>query len=429
LILRIVYVTQGYPPERVGGVETYLKRLAREVSAGHEVYVFSRGLADGKRHGDLYETEEGGIRLSRVFVDMGLIGEFRDIYMRPWLEGLFGEYLKRIKPDAVHFQHLGGLSLGMIETATSLGIPAVATLSDHQPYCPRGQRIRDDKRICKTINLDECLECIKPQCAGLPNRATKLAAYLLGKRKGMELLRTMHDEIAEQFGKVSTFIMPSEFHRDRMVEAGVPEDRSVVLAYGLSLKNLDQVPPRPEGEPVRKFAYLGTMIPSKGVEDMIRAFKKMKTKGCSLHLWGESVPYHGVMDYDKRLAEMAGSADVTFHGPYQPEDLVKVLAEIDAVVMPSVWYESYGITIREAFRARRPVIVSDVGAFSEAVDDGENGLKFPPGDVFELAIAMDRLASDVELAQSLAGVGGPVASIPEHAAALVAIYRDAGKGD
>lgn len=419
-------MAQGYPPERVGGVETYLKRLVRQMAKDHEVFVYTRGLKQGLRHGEEYETMDGLARINRVFVDMSRVSEFRDVYMRNWLERAFQTYFNKVRPDVVHVQHLGGMSLGIIKVVADAGVPVVMTLSDHQPFCPRGQRIRDDKRICKQINLDECLECLKPHTVGLPNKATKLAAYLLGKQKGMDYLRVMHDDIAENFSRVSTFVMPSNFHRGCMVEAGVPADKSVVLPYGLALAKLDTVPPPEEGRPVRRFGYLGTLIPSKGVEDVIRAFKKMKTPGCSLHIHGEAVPYHGITDYDKRLVEMARSADISFYGPYQPEDLVKVMTNIDALVMPSLWYESYGITIREAFRARRPVIVSDIGAFSEAVDHGKNGLKFPPGDVFELAKVMDRLASDAELVAKMAETGGPMASIPEHAARLAEVYEKAG---
>lgn len=426
--MRIVYVTQGYPPERVGGVEVYLKGLVRELSGSHEVFVFSRGLKEGLSNNESYVTTYDGAEITRVFVDMRAVEEFQDVYLRPGLEDIFGEYLERVRPDVVHVQHLGGLSLGMIRTAGDLKVPVVMTLSDHQPYCPRGQRIRDDKRVCKAINLEECLECLKPQCAGINSRTKKLAAYLLGKQTGKIYLRRMHDTVAGLFAEVSFFIMPSKFHRDLMVEAGVPAERSRVMPYGLDLSLLDQVEPRKSRDPVRRFAYLGTMIPSKGVEDVILAFKKVKTPGCSLHIHGEAVPYHGIVDYDQRLVEMARSADISFYGPYQPEDLPKVLSRIDALVVPSLWYESYGITIREARRAGRPVIVSDIGGFSEAVEHERNGLKFSPGDVFELAQMMDLLAGDLELAQSMAAAGGAVESIPDHAAKLIELYHAAIRG-
>jgi len=421
-----VFITQGYPPERVGGVEVYLKGLATELAREHEVYVFSRGLKAGLRHGETYETLQDKVRVTRLFVDMRALSSFRDIYLRPWVDNLFREYLKKVRPHVVHVQHLGGLSLGMISEAADQGIKVVYTLSDHQPFCPRGQRIRNDKRVCKTINLDECQECLMPQTVGMPSRASKLVAYLLAKERGKDFLRRMHEDIEREFENVERFITPSRFHCERMVEAGVPGERTEVLPYGMDLSMLDRVPERPAGEPARRFGYLGTLIPSKGVEDVIMAFKRMKVPGCSLHVYGEAVPYHGMTDYDKRLVEMARSEDISFYGPYQPEDLVKVLSKIDVLVMPSRWYESYGITIREAFRAKRPVLASDIGAFSEAIEHGKNGLKFAPGDVHDLAEKMDQLAGDAELAHNLTRSESPVESIPDHAQKLIRIYKDDG---
>ncbi len=418
-------MTQGYPPERVGGVEVYVKGLAREMSSSHEVFVFGRGLAKGKSNGEFYEEQDGKVKVTRVFVDLREIKEYKDIYMRPWLEDAFSDYLGRVQPEVVHIQHLGGLSLGMVKTAKKAGVPVVMTLSDHQPYCPLGQRITKDKRVCKTFNLDDCLECIKPQTVGLSGRAAKLASYLLGKEKGKNLLRQMHEDIADNFFNVSSFIMPSESHRDLMVEAGVDFEKTHVLPYGLDLSLLDKVKERPSGEPVKRFGYLGTLIPSKGVEDVIMAYKRMKTPGCSLHIYGEALPYHGITDYDQRLAEMARSADISFYGPYQPHEIARVLENIDALVMPSRWYESYGITIREAFRAKRPVIVSDIGGFTEAVDHMKNGLKYPAGDVYELAQLMDMLAADAPLSEKLTQAGGPITSIPDHCDKLLELYKQA----
>ena len=175
---------------------------------------------------------------------------------------------------------------------------------------------------------------------------------------------------------------------------------------------------------MRRFGYLDTLIPSKGVEDLIKAFKRMQTPGCSLHIHGEAVPYHGLVDYDRRLVEMARASEISFYGPYQPEELGRVLAELDAVVMPSRWYESYGITIREAFRVGRPVIVSDIGAFTEAITHLRNGLVFPAGDVFSLAERMELLAKDAGLAERLAAAGGPVESLADHREKLLALYRE-----
>ncbi len=398
-----------------------MKNLARRMNQEEEVFIFTRSPLNGHQHLELRQEKREGLELTKVHIDPRALVDFRSTYQRDEVDVIFRNYLLEKKPDLVHIHHLGGLSLGMIRVADELGIPVILTSHDHHPFCPRGQRIRDDKRVCQKILLDECLECLKPQTVGL-NLPAKLAMYFLAKEKGLELLREMHKEIKRQLERVYLIISPSNFHAQKIIEAGAPPEKVMVLPFGLDLSLVEIVPPRPKGTRIKKFGYLGTLIPSKGVEDLILAFRKMKYKDCELHIYGEAVPYHGLYDYEKRLKEMCYGLPVYFHGPYQPEELPKVLSEIDCVVLPSRWYESFGITIREAIRAKRPIIVSEIGAFKEAVKHMENALLFPPGDVITLREMMERIVEKPELADKLVEKGIEVVGLNEHIAQLKEIY-------
>jgi len=396
----------------------------KKISSEDDIFVFVRAPIQNHKHLEVITQRMNGVELTKIHIDLRKLVDFRTTYQRDEVDVIFRNYLLEKKPDVVHIHHLGGLSLGMIRTADELNIPVVYTSHDHHPFCPRGQRIRDDKRICQKILLDECLECLKPQTVGL-NLPAKLAMYFLAKEKGLELLRQMHREIKRQFERLYKIISPSNFHKERIIEAGAPKDRVIVLPYGLDLSLVEKVPPRPKGSPVRKFAYLGTLIPSKGVEDVIIAFRKMKRKDCELHIFGKAVPYHGLYDYEERLKEMCYGLKVYFHGAYQPEELPNVLASIDCVILPSRWYESFGITIREAIRAKRPVIASEIGAFKEALRHMENGLLFPPGDVISLRERMELLAENPQLADRLVEKGIEVESLENHISKLKQIYQQA----
>ena len=52
------------------------------------------------------------------------------------------------------------------------------------------------------------------------------------------------------------------------------------------------------------------------------------------------------------------------------------MAQVDWVVVPSIWWENSPLVIQEAFLHGRPVICSDIGGMAEKVDDGVNGLHF-----------------------------------------------------
>ena len=197
-----------------------------------------------------------------------------------------------------------------------------------------------------------------------------------------------------------------------------------MLPYGLDLSLVNHVPPRPKGEPVKKFGYLGTLIPSKGVDVLVAAFKKLKTPGLELHIFGDAVPYHGQYDYDKRLKEMAMGASIFFHGAYQPNQLPTVLAQVNCVVLPSRWYESYGITIREAVRARRPVIVTDIGSFKEGIRHMDNGLVCMVGDVVSLREEMEKII-EPGACRAPGGKKHRGENLEDHCEKLSALYAQA----
>jgi glycosyltransferase involved in cell wall biosynthesis len=62
--------------------------------------------------------------------------------------------------------------------------------------------------------------------------------------------------------------------------------------------------------------------------------------------------------------------------------------------MPSIWYETFGRTIIEAFAAGTPVVASDMGAMSELVTPGETGQLFSPNNAGELARCVAQFHSD-----------------------------------
>ena len=70
------------------------------------------------------------------------------------------------------------------------------------------------------------------------------------------------------------------------------------------------------------------------------------------------------------------------------------MADVDAVVVPSLVWETYSIVAREAMSLGIPVIASRIGALPEAIRDGENGLLFTPGSAQELAAILQMLDHD-----------------------------------
>jgi glycosyltransferase involved in cell wall biosynthesis len=122
------------------------------------------------------------------------------------------------------------------------------------------------------------------------------------------------------------------------------------------------------------------------------------------------------------LEETAGS--VRSRGPYQPGNLAGLMASVDWVVVPSIWWEPNPLIVREALMHGRPVICSDIGGMAEWVQDGVNGLHFRVRDPYSLADTIRHAISTQGLWKELRSNIGVSYTVQEHAAAIEQIYSD-----
>jgi glycosyltransferase involved in cell wall biosynthesis len=224
------------------------------------------------------------------------------------------------------------------------------------------------------------------------------------------------EHVGEMCGKVDRFLAPSRFLRDRFVEFGIREERIDLAPYGFDTSYYS-FPPRPPDGRVR-FGYLGTWIPPKGLHVLIEAFNGIADERASLHIFGHAVPYEEHEDYEARLRDAVRSPRIHLEGRYDNRGVGRILAGLDVLVVPSIWYENAPLTIQEAFLAGVPVITSDLGGMRELVRDGENGLTFRARDAADLRRKIELLIDDASLRARLApdpgGVKDLATSAREH---------------
>jgi glycosyltransferase involved in cell wall biosynthesis len=76
---------------------------------------------------------------------------------------------------------------------------------------------------------------------------------------------------------------------------------------------------------------------------------------------------------------------VRWVGYTRPEEVRELVGRATCVIVPSVWYETFGLVVIEAFARGTPVVASRIGALAELVDHGRTGRQFTPGDAGDLA--------------------------------------------
>jgi len=426
--MRILFVVHGFVPERVGGVELHAHYLASALAAQHAVGVLAWESDTAKPDYAVEERQQGALtvwRLNHRFTDLAT---FAGIYRNERIDELFEGIVDRWRPDLVHVHHLIGLSAGILERTKGRSLPLVLGLHDYWFGCPRGQRIRDGLLVCHEIDRNLCVPCLKPQNYELRAPRRPLGAWLRHlrlptRRRGLGILRRYDEDMHRLLALPDALVTPSDFHREMYRRYGVDVARVHILPCGLPAADFPRV--ARSATPHFRIGFLGTLIPSKGPHVLLDAYRLLGRRDTTLDIHGDWVAYHGDTGYLERLEDAARTipGTIRFHGRYEPAEVPRILASLDVLVVPSLWYESYSIVLREAFLAGVAVVASGHGAMAEAIEHGVNGLLFRPGDAADLAAQLRQLIDEPELRRRMAAHPKRVASIDENTAGHLHLYE------
>jgi glycosyltransferase involved in cell wall biosynthesis len=415
---RVLQICHSHPRARPGGAEVYAHELHRHLrdSSEWEPIFLARS---GPPHSSEPAPADGG-RISPV------VGEADEYLLHTegldfdWMLGtmrrskdldsgdLYTEDLRRFllaaRPDAVHFQHTLFIGYDAIREVrrTLPGVPVIYTLHEFLPICHnKGQMVRTfDRSLCGEASPGRCAECFP----GIdPEQFLRRERFI---RAALDL--------------VDLFVAPSATLRERYVEWGIPRERILLEDYGRAPAPVGEVP-RPA--PHETLGIFGQVNPYKGVDVLLRAQQALGPAAPPLRLHGANLDLQEHGFRDEIAALLAAAPNATDVGPYPPGRAAEVMAAVDWVVVPSVWWENSPLVIQEAFAAGRPVICSDVGGMAEKVADGVNGLRFRVGDPESLAATIRRAVGTPGLWEHLREGIPPVHSMTDHAALLTSAYE------
>lgn len=234
-------------------------------------------------------------------------------------------------------------------------------------------------------------------------------------------------ELRERVGaNVDLFLAPSRFLRDRFVsEWGIEPERVEWLRFGFDRAQFSGPrPPSPDGR--LRIGFLGTLVPLKGPHVLLEAWRRVPA---AIRARGRLVLHgparHGPA-YQEHLLELARASGAEIPGPLSRAEVPAFLLATDLLVVPSLWFENSPLAIQEAIACRTPLLVSDLGGMAELVVPGQNGLRFPAGDVDALsAILVRALEGRAGLAGLYAG-SADLQSFEEHVDAVIERYERKG---
>jgi glycosyltransferase involved in cell wall biosynthesis len=403
--VKILFIVHGYPPHEIGGVEIYTRDIARTLAAaGHEVEILApRQVGKAEPPGTVERAaDDAGVRVTLVAANRRRPGATDRALL-----GALAALLERFRPEVAHLQHLYRFPLAAFDAIAARGVAIVAHLHDYWWMCPRVKLVDRESRVCAGPGGLKCTLCLHGRAAGLARAPIAAWAYRArpGRLRGLLL-------------RARAVVAPSEDVRARYAAFGVPAERVTVLPYGVALPPIE--PRAGRATPGRvTFGYLGAVFPEKGVDVLLAALARVKSPA-ALEIFGDGPRRYMA---GLRAAAAACPHPVAFRGRYAREALFsEVLPRLDAVCLPSVWPETYGIVLDEALHARLPVVLSAIGGMAERFRDGQNGFVVPPGDAAALARALETLASDYERVRAALRYDPPSPGLDAHVASLVALY-------
>jgi len=281
--------------------------------------------------------------------------------------------------------------------------------------CPRGQRMTPELDLCHDVDVSKCAVCLPKMWGGW-----------FGHGRDVEQLEEYHAWIRGVLHRADALVTPSESSRAIFDRQGVPADSITVVENGLDHAPLAHVAAARTPADHFRFGFIGSVLPTKGVHVLLDAFARLTDRDCRLDVHGELLGWHEVTNYADRIRNQASSLGdrVTLHGRYEADDLPRILGSLDALVVPSLWFEAFCLTLREGYLAGLPMIVSDLGAMAEGVEDGVTGLLFRAGDAADLAGKMTRLLDDEALRRRLVASKKEVRTIEENARGLLVVYEE-----
>ena len=401
--LDIGFLCAGWKPD-LGGVETHTAGLARELIArGHRVHVLCMNGAEGLEPFSTEDSVVGGVSVRRMAYRYHDHRALADLVESKRAEDVIHAWLAEVPCDLVHVHHATGFGLSALRAISDVGRPSAMTLHDYWSLCPRGQMVRVDGEVCRTATPDRCAPCLAstwphlmPSGAG-ESRAPGGAALDTDEEAADERTRFA----IEMLQRVDRLFTPSARARSVYVRAGFDEAQIRVVENGVDVRGLAEATARFGAERSRddrvRLGILGTVLPSKGVLECARRALAAEVPELEIHVHGALPSYHGDESYVNELQSLASSEDrLHVHGPFEHDDLPRILAGLDGVAAPSRWEEVYGLTVREARAAGLPVLVSDVGDLAAVAHGGAAGWIVDAEDDAAWTRAITEFATDAE---------------------------------
>ena len=319
----------------------------------------------------------------------------------PLLIESYVEFLLTVKPDVVHFHHflLFGINLLPITRRVLPNAKLIFTFHEFLAIChANGHMLRkSDNSLCTRASNVRCHQCFP--------------------ETGPEQFFMREMWMKRHLSVIDVFTCPSRFMIEHYVNWGLDRDKIRHVTNG-QRDYSGGVALHDARTRRNRFGFFGQMVDNKGVWVILKAIEQLRAEGFrdfTIEINGDNLRYASEArrtEFEEFLAAEKQlpytEQNLVFNGSYHVDELPQRMARIDWCLVPSTWWEIFGLVISEAWMFGRPVIASNVGGPKERITHESDGLLFAVGDPRSLADTIRRACTEEGLWDRLvAGITPP----------------------
>lgn len=381
--MKFAMVTTFFGEHSFGGDAAYVDRLARSLlNHGHSVdVIYSPDSFDLLRKGHPFRTYKPpeGLGVFKLLYPLKRLSQL--MVHQTGKTCFYTSQLKRLicqnEYDVIHFHNIslvGGPDLFSLETESKRMIK-IMTTHEHWLLCPMSLLWQYNRHACEN---KACFRCTIR--AGRPPQFWRIFSPPLRK-----------------LSKLDALLCPSLFTK------GLYSSPSLnIPVYHLPYclpndwpKHSENVQHRYSGWPRPYFAAAGRLVKPKGFQNLIPAMKNFPDYDLLIA---------GTGPLEEELKHKArNQPNVHFIGLLSEEELAALFESAMTVIMPSLFYETFGYVALEAFSVKTPVILNNIGGLPELVE--KSGAGFVYKTEAHLIEAMKILAKEKSLRHEMGEKG------------------------
>lgn len=275
--------------------------------------------------------------------------------------------LDDMKFDIVHIHVTFALTYSIFKPIYERRIPTIMTVHDTGIICPAKFGWDVDKgQICKKCHSINTLPCIFNNCVLTKKR---ISSFNLA-------LTNFFEKISGYNKRINKFIIPSNALAEYL-KNDIQQEKIKIIPNFINNNFIKHT--INSLSTAKYFLYVGTLADYKGVNILLDAITKLP-KEINFKIIGSGFQEN---KYRQFLTEN-NLNNVEILGNIQREDIIRYYQECISLIVPSNYFEIFGMINLEAFICKKPVIGSNIGGIPEIVEHNKTGLLFEPGNAEQL---------------------------------------------